>query len=469
MDEKGGDFKKKIEKITKFCEQSSLDDKVNFSEITSDITDAYAELTDQDNAIINALLKSRKGLQRKIGKCSITEAIMIISCVMSSRILYFPLADHSAKVMLLVNFFLKFLFRTINLQTILVQTNTENSFRVKDFSGLCERMKTMDDILHDFDVQGNSESDVQHVHDVIFSFDIHTGVDELCYLRGQIKFLIRNGRDKMQLCLHMLTLFVRISTLRHSLLLRRMIYLKKNNHDPNTVVAMHNFITKERDDNKEFLKFLSVPSLETVCVLAEFDPSFHIELATYLKELRLPLQDLTSILDRRILIVQQFISPSVLLGRPFPSISPARAMNSSIDVDNVRIRFLFKAVENSFNLFYILSPDREEYLCMKSSRFCKYSTKFYGQAGAQWKVIQIKEPNGREDDPSLFVLCTKKQPQKFLYIASSFLGCAKGLEESKAVDKECLFKLAPPGEPPMYIPLPNAEGVSTGFDLSCSL
>lgn len=61
--------------------------------------------------------------------------------------------------MLLVNFFLKFLFRTINLQTMLVQTNTENSFRVKDFSGLCERMKTMDDILHDVDVQGNRESD----------------------------------------------------------------------------------------------------------------------------------------------------------------------------------------------------------------------------------------------------------------------------------------------------------------------
>lgn len=82
MDEKGGTFKKKIEIITKFCEHSSLDDNVNFSEITSDITDAYTELTDQDYAIINALWKSRKGLQRIIGKYSIIEAIMIISCVM---------------------------------------------------------------------------------------------------------------------------------------------------------------------------------------------------------------------------------------------------------------------------------------------------------------------------------------------------------------------------------------------------
>lgn len=32
-----------------------------------------------------------------------------------------------------------------------------------------------------------------------------------------------------------------------------------------------------------------------------------------------------------------------------------------------------------------------------------------------------------------------------------------------------MLKLASPGEPPMYIPLPNAEGEPTGLDLSCSL
>lgn len=105
-------------------------------------------------------------------------------------------------------------------------------------------------------------------------------------------------------------------------------------------------------------------------------------------------------LYRRFLILQKFINPSDLLGRPFPSMSPARGMKSSTDVDNVWIRFLFKVVEDSFNFFSIVSPDREEYLCMKSLRFCKYYTQFYGQAGVQWRVIQVKEPNGREDDPS---------------------------------------------------------------------
>lgn len=50
------------------------------------------------------------------------------------------------------------------------------------------------------------------VHDVIFNFDRTIGVDELGYLRGQLTSLIRGGRDKMQLCLRVLTLFVRIST-----------------------------------------------------------------------------------------------------------------------------------------------------------------------------------------------------------------------------------------------------------------
>lgn len=132
--------------------------------------------------------------------------------------------------------------------------------------------------------------------------------------------------------------------------------------------------------------------------------------------MQLPLLDLTSMLDRRILIVQ-LINPSDLLGRPFPSKSLARTMKNSTYVDNVRIRFLFKAIEDSFNLFYIELPDCEEYQCMKSSRFCKYSTQIHGQAGAKWRVIQVKEPNGREDDPSLFVLCTPQKKPRSLYIS----------------------------------------------------
>lgn len=64
-----------------------------------------------------------------------------------------------------------------------------------------------------------------------------------------------------------------------------MIYLKKNNCDLNIVVVMYNFIMKERDDNKEFLKFFLVLLFEIVCVLVEFDFFFYIEIVIYLKEL----------------------------------------------------------------------------------------------------------------------------------------------------------------------------------------
>lgn len=65
-------------------------------------------------------------------------------------------------------------------------------------------------------------------------------------------------------------------------------------------------------------------------------------------------------------------------------------MKDSTDIDNVRIRFKFDAVENSFNLFHIQSPDLGECLYMKTSRYCKYSRAFHGQTGALWRVIQVK-------------------------------------------------------------------------------
>lgn len=61
-------------------------------------------------------------------------------------------------------------------------------------------------------------------------------------------------------------------------------------------------------------------------------------------------------------------------------------MKSSTDVDTVRIRFEFEfeAVEKSFNLFYIKSPDLKEYLYMTSTLYCDYCTRYKGQTGAQW-------------------------------------------------------------------------------------
>lgn len=91
---------------------------------------------------------------------------------------------------------------------------------------------------------------------------------------------------------------------------------------------------------------------------------------------------------------------------------------------------------------------------------------FHGQTGALWRVIQVKITNAREDDPSVFVFCTKKQPQRFLYLADSIVGCAKGLEDAKSPNEECLFHLIPPGDHPICIPLPHTERLSETFTVS---
>lgn len=157
----------------------------------------------------------------------------------------------------------------------------------------------------------------------------------------------------------------------------------------------------------------------------------------------LPLQNLQKVLDGKIFLIQPYKNTSILNGRNVPSYGAARAMKSSTDVDNVRIQFEFEAVKESYNLFYIKSPDRNEYLYMTSKLYCDYSKSYKGQTGAQWRIIQVKDERGREDDPSLFVLCTRKKPRNFLYIENATLiDFARGLEDSsKPPGTECFIKV----------------------------
>lgn len=79
---------------------------------------------------------------------------------------------------------------------------------------------------------------------------------------------------------------------------------------------------------------------------------------------------------------------------------------------------------------------------MENKLFCIYSKKFKARTGAQWRIIQVREEDERDDMPSLFVLCTKKNPQQFLYMEKSFFEFARGLEETKPPTKDCLFKVS---------------------------
>lgn len=106
----------------------------------------------------------------------------------------------------------------------------------------------------------------------------------------------------MKTCLHLLALFIRLSTLRHALLFRLKTCVEANNYSPSTSGTLKTYIEKERADNKEFLRLFSLPSLEDIYVLAVFDPAEHTELTTYLEEMRLPLQNLQKVLDGKIFL-----------------------------------------------------------------------------------------------------------------------------------------------------------------------
>lgn len=229
------------------------------------------------------------------------------------------------------------------------------------------------------------------------------------------------GQEDWQACLHLLKLFMRLATLRHLLLFRMMTCFKAKDYSLATIKALQMYMEKERNDNQAFLTFFSVPSLENVGVLSVFDPSRQEEIVTFLQELHLSLQDLSPVLHGQVLSIKPFTNPSILLGRPFPSISSVRAMDSSTDVMNVRINFRFTAIANEFNLFRIQSPDLGEFVYMKENSYCKYEKMLFAAKTAQWRILLVSEAKEEEKgDPFRFILCTKQWPEKFIYMEKSF-------------------------------------------------
>lgn len=426
--------RKKIENIDTFCRSCGYD----ISVIAQFITENHNELTDNEVSIIEVLWGSIEGLQSGSAKYSQTEAIKIVGCVLSIPKLVFTMTDVMRKVVVLVIHFLKIIFRITDLKVIFDPKCSEKSINLHELSGLAEKMERIEVCIDAVDVA--EDVDEPALHSLVSNVDIHVGVDQIGILKSRIQTMMSEG--DMKVCLHLLTLFVRISTVRHSLLFRMMTCLKTNNYGKHTSESLQKYIEKERADGEKFLLFFSGPSLRNVGILAVFEPAEQIELKTYLEDMHIPLKDLRKVLDGRTFLIQPLTKSSILLGRPFPSISAARAMKSSTDVDNIRIRFQFKAIHGSLNLFHIVSPDLDEYLYMENKLFCIYSKKFKARTGSQWRIIQVREEDERDDMPSLFVLCTKKNPQQFLYMEKSFFEFARGLEETKPPTKECLFKVS---------------------------
>lgn len=115
-------------------------------------------------------------------------------------------------------------------------------------------------------------------------------------------------------------------------------------------------------------------------------------------------------------------------------------MKSSTDVENVRIRFKFKAIANEVNRFsHPVSRFGWIYLYEKNS-YCKYSKSVKDPDTAKWRVILVQNTEEKDETQTCFIICTRKWPAKFLIIEKSFYECVRGLETNEIKPSiECFF------------------------------
>lgn len=116
--------------------------------------------------------------------------------------------------------------------------------------------------------------------------------------------------------------------------------------------------------------------------------------------------------------------------------------------NSVYIQFRFTTVKDSLDLFYIQSPDRDEYLYMTENKGCMYAKQLPdNETAAQWKILQVHD---EEDETYSFAFCAKQWPGKFLYLDNSrwetacrLIGFAYGQRDKEKQTSKCLFKVCP--------------------------
>ena len=427
----------KLKEIGNFCAEFGC----KVQNLIGNIVENLSKISKNLLSVIDRLWKSIEGLKSEDKKTRFVHFIQILGGVLALIGIAVPPVEIVAKCVCLVVYFLKIAFHCTDIKESLKPVLTNNDAIVHELAGLAERLDNTAFFINQIDVQ--EHVDEATLQGLISNVDIHIAVDQLGNLKSRIYSLMTGGQDNLQMCLHFLTLFVRISTLRQSLLFRFMACLRLKNYSPGTVTALEKCIEKERLSNQSFLQFFSLPSLKNAAVLTVFDPLNEniSELVAYIKELHLPLHDLKEELHNRIFLIKPLQKPRIFLGRPFPSVSSIRAMKGSTDVYNVRVRFRFTAVDKGFNLFYIQSPDLGEYMYMKENTYCKYEKKSTPSESAMWHVIRVKETD-KEEAQSCFIFCNKKWPEKTIFMEDTFYECARGREDVSTIDQECLFTVS---------------------------
>lgn len=424
----------KLGLITSFCESHGF----SVQKIVLDIKEKLCELPNRALETIDMLWRSQNIIANRKTAYIIVQGIHILGTGLALVGMVFPVVGICSKVVQLVVYFLKIIFKISEPNIKLMLDPEVKTNDIYSFAGLAERLKSLNSFLNAAD--DNENADEFEILGVISNVDIHIGVDEIGNLKSRIEEMMCGGGDHLKTCLHYLTIFVRICTLRHSILFRYINYLTENEYHKTIINRLQGFINNERVDHQNFLRFFLLPTLDNASAVAAFDPSEHPELAAFLTEMRLPLQDLRNALNDRVFLVQPFVNSAVLLGRPNSSISDSvHYMTRSLANDNIHIKFKFTAKENSFNLFYIQSPGSGKYMYMKENLYCKHRVMTNPSLNAQWKVVQVQEPDGEDDSISYFVLCTKQWPNRFICLVGTD---AKGLDDESNPNNGCLFKVS---------------------------
>lgn len=431
--------KSKLQDIMSVCKSNGY----AVENLVQNIIEHLGDLPDNFISLIDVFWKAAKGLDSKATKKAIVIIITLLGSTLKLLGLAFSMAGIAAAIVSVLTVLLKIAFSLFNFNTVLRPTTEEYHHNTHEFDGLAERLTNTKQFIDEFESEEQIEEQELLVR-FFMSNCIEVGVDEIGCLKGRIENLLSEGRTEWVTALESLTSLVKIYTLRHSLLFKFLTCLKTKGSMPGFANVVEKHIHEERENNKTFLSsFFSRPSLKNVGILATFDPYREEEVDAYLKELCVSCKNLSEDLDGKSFLIQPFSNPSIYCGRPFPSFSSVRSMRYSTGIGNARINFRFTAIKDEFNLFYIQSPDVEEYIYMKENSYCKYKKMFYVPTNAQWRVILVKNDDRVEQSQSLYVLCTKKWPEKLLYMDRSFFECAKGLQKRPRHSKDCLFTLTP--------------------------
>lgn len=347
------------------------------------------------------------------------------------------------KVLPYVEPFFDFLFSVIDISKVL-ETKDEDDALELEIAGLQARLKSTDIFIKK--VLQEEHVDEPALQGLVSHVDIHIGIDEIGKLKCSIKRQMIGKKDNLEKCLENIQLLLRVYIVRHALLLRLIACLKLKDYSRSTRCVLESLIEQEKEDAKKFLKFLSTPSKKHVGVIALFNPSEHKELATFLEEMGLPSRPkLDKLLHKKVFVIRKIENSTISIARSFSLFHTIFGMTTSDH--NVRNQFKFTNVKDSFDLFYIQSPDENEYLYMTENKGCMYAKKLPDpESTAQWKIIEVYKENTKTNT---FVFCTKKWPSKFLHLDSSYwettcrlTGITYGQRNKEGVTSACLFNVS---------------------------